>query len=300
MSEISVEAKYAQPEVVDFWLGLSRQGLQTCEQEIVRRYLPPQGNLLDIGCGAGRAVLALSQMGYCVSGIDLSLPMLAAGRRLSAEARLTGANVLALPFADESFDAILMFFGALQHVPGRRNRRQAMAGMARLLKPEGQLILGLDNLAPALVCYGYWLKEKLLKTNGLSRGKGANSRTGTDTTLWARQGHPFIWRLRGLMRTFRWRTWSALVDLGRSLSPLPTQAEPGDTKVAQVSLPPTPHFTYYHLYRVSEVIDDAANAGLSLLGWHSGRELTEGVAYPPFVRQQDKQLFFAFQKPAYK
>ncbi len=294
---ISVEAKYAQPVVIDFWLGLSQQGLQQCEREMIRRYLPAQGELLDVGCGPGRAVLALEQMGYRVSGIDLSLPMLAARRHLSSEARLSGANLLALPFADESFDGLIMFFGALQHIPGRHNRRQAMAGMARVVRPGGRLIFGLDNIAPGLICYGYWLREKLLGRNGKPPGQGAAAGTATDTTLWRRRTPPLIWQARRLIRTLRWRTWPGLVDLTRRLSPLPGGAKPGDTQVAQFSLPPTPQTTYYHLYRVTELIEDAASAGLCLLGYHSGSELSEGVTYPPIIRQQDKQLFFAFQKP---
>ena len=73
--QISTKEKYNQPEVVSCWQNLSKQGLQKCEREIVMRYFPPAGYLLDVGCGAGRAVLALDQAGYTVSGIDLSLSM---------------------------------------------------------------------------------------------------------------------------------------------------------------------------------------------------------------------------------
>ena len=99
MSNLTVTQKYADPQVVAFWQSLAEQGLQQAEQEMMRRYLPPSGHLLDLGCGAGRAVLALEQQGYIVTGIDLSLPMLHAGRDLSPEMRLGGANLLSLPFA---------------------------------------------------------------------------------------------------------------------------------------------------------------------------------------------------------
>jgi ubiquinone/menaquinone biosynthesis C-methylase UbiE len=153
MAELSIQEKYAQPSVVDFWVNLSQDGLQKCEEEMVRRYLPPQSRLLDAGCGTGRAGLALEKMGYRVTGVDLSLSMLAGGRALSAQSKLSAANLLALPFADGSFEAVIMFFGALQHIPGGTRRRQAIAEMARLVQPGGYLILGLDNVAPTLSCY---------------------------------------------------------------------------------------------------------------------------------------------------
>lgn len=293
--KLSVEEKYAQPEVVSCWQNLSREGLQKCEQEMAFRYLPPTGRLLDIGCGSGRAVLALDQQGYQVTGVDLSLAMLAAGRNLSAQARFSGANLLALPFADNAFQAAFMFFGALQHIPNRNNRRRAMVEMARVVQPQGRLILGLDNLAPSLSCYFYWLKQKLTATKRAPSPEA----TRADTTLWGRETrriHPLVWHLRGVARSLRWRTWPGLVDLARRLNPFPGSAEPGDLQVAQFSLQPTPGKLYYHVYRAGELVEDAARAGWRLLGHYSGTELSEARVYPPLIRGQDKQQFFAFEK----
>ncbi len=296
MTKLTTVEKYAQPEVVDFWKALSRNGLQQCEQVMVQRYLPPQGRLLDLGCGAGRAVLALSEAGYQVTGVDLSLAMLAAGRSLSAEAALNGANILHLPFCAGSFDGVFMFFGALQHIPGRANRRQVFTEMARVTQEGGRLVLGLDNVAPALVCYAYWLGQKLRPTQNRSTAEHTN---GADSTLWSRetrQVHPLIWHLRGLARTLRWRTWPGLIDVTRMVNPLANGAELGDTRVAQFAVPVTSGTIYYHLYRAEELIEDAAQAGWRLMGYHSGSELNEGCVYPSAIRRRDKQLFFAFER----
>ena len=258
------------------------------------RYLPVTGHLLDIGCGAGRAILGLREKGFEVTGIDLSLPMLQAGRTLSAEMQLGGANLLALPFANGTFTGAFMFFGALQHISGRSNRQQALAEMARVVRPDGRLILGLDNLAPTLLCYVYWLKEKL-GTRVSSLPSPSAQTTSADITLWERNTHPLVWHGRGVARTLRWRTWSGLVDWLRHISVLSNSAEPGDTHVAQFSRPATPGRIYYHIYRASELIEDAEGCGWSLIAYHAGSELGTGRTYPPFIRQQDKQLFFAFQ-----
>jgi ubiquinone/menaquinone biosynthesis C-methylase UbiE len=300
MAQISVEEKYRQADVVNCWQNLSKQGLQKCERKMVDRYFPPTGRLLDVGCGAGRAVLALNQAGYMVTGVDLSPVMLLAGRSLSAEARFGTANLLALPFANYAFDAAFMFFGALQHIPGRANRRRAMAELARVTQAGGRLILGLDNLAPGLGCYLYWLTEKLQKSVSSGLPKTA-VQSSADTTLWSRdtrQVHPLVWHARGVARTLRWRIWPGLVDRVRHLHPGPNGVEPGDTRVAQFSLQTTPGMVYYHIYRPDELIEDAAHAGWRPLGHHSGTELNEDRVYPPAVRRQDKQQFFAFEKSA--
>jgi ubiquinone/menaquinone biosynthesis C-methylase UbiE len=292
--KISTEQKYAQPEVVSCWQNLSKDGLQQSEWEMVSRYLTPGIKVLDVGCGAGRAVLALEQAGFQPSGIDLSLPILAAGRAISGVARLGGANLLNLPFADGSFEAVVMFFGAIQHIPGRAKRQQAMAEMGRVVSPAGRLIVGLDNLAPAWRCYLYWLTEKFRP----AASPQTRNLTAADSTLWSRQTrrvNPLVWHTRGLARTLRWRSWPGLVDLIRRVNPL-DQAEPGDTAVAQFSLPATPGRIYYHLYQADELIQDARRGGWHLLGYHCGAELTEERVYPAHVRSQDKQLFFGFEK----
>ncbi|MEW5960068.1 MAG: class I SAM-dependent methyltransferase [Chloroflexota bacterium] len=295
MTKISTIEKYSQPEVVSCWQNLSRQGLQKAEAEMATRYLPPGARLLDVGCGAGRAVLALSQAGHRVTGIDVSRPLLAAARRLSGQAHLAAADLLALPFAAEEFEATLMFFGAVQHIPGRDNRRRAMAEMARVTQRRGRLLVGLDNLAPALICYCYWFIEKL---RGVKPAGVQATATPADATLWSRETrrvHPLLWHARGLARSLRWRTWPGLVDGVRRLDPRPGPAEPGDTWVAQFSLQATPGRIYYHVYGAEELVEDAAGAGWRLLAHHSGRELSEDRVYPPLIRRQDKQQFFAFE-----
>lgn len=298
MANLTTAEKYAQSEVVGCWQNLSRQGLQASEQAMLERYLlpPAAGPLLDAGCGAGRAALALEKTGYRVSGVDLSLPMLQAGRALAPDMHLTGGDILALPFASGSFAGVLMLFGALQHVPGRTRRRQVLAGLARVSRPGSRLVVGLDNLAPALTCYIYWLGRRLRPVSN-RRGAGSRPAASADALLWGREGrwsHPLLWHAAGLVRTLRWRTWPGLVDLVRRA--VPGSLEPGDTWVAQFSLAVTPGRIYYHVYRPAEFIDDAAGAGWRLLGHSCGAELNEGRLYPSLARQGDKQQFFAFEK----
>ena len=297
MAGITTAEKYAQPEVVGCWQNLSRQGLQASEQVMLARYLPPPaaGALLDAGCGSGRAALALEKSGYRVIGIDLSLPMLQAGRALAQDIRLAGADILTLPLAPGIFAGVLMLFGALQHIPGRTRRQQALAELARVARPGGRLVVGLDNLAPALISYTYWLGRRLRHIS--NRPGPAQAATSADTTLWGRETrrvHPLLWHVRGLARTLRWRTWPGLVDLARLA--VPGRTEPGDLQVAQFSLAATPGRIYYHVYRPAEFIDDAAGAGWRLLGHYCAAELNEGRRYPSLARQGDKQQFFAFEK----
>ena len=304
MPTLTVEQKYADPAVVNFWQNLAREGLQKAEQSMIQRYLPPTGHLLDVGCGTGRALLAMVSLGYRVTGIDLSLPMLSAGRGLAANAQFSAANLLNLPFTNRSFSAAFMFFGALQHIQGHNERRQALAELGRIVEPEGILILGLDNLAPTLSMYFYWLKQKFRlspKTNGSHFLELEHQivkplfRERADKVLWQRRTNPIVWHYRGVLRALRWRTWPGMVDRYRSLYGPTGGLQTGDVNVAQFSQPATPGQIYYHIYQAGEMIDDATTTGWQLLGWHCGSELAAGEVYPARIRAMDKQLFFAFR-----
>jgi hypothetical protein len=203
-------------------------------------------------------------------------------------------DIQMIPCADNSYDVALIFIAALQHIPGRAARRQTFAEIGRILRPEGVLILALDNIAPALTCYGWWAWRKLRslgkqpEPNPTSQDTTADSLLSSNRTKVSGLG----WHLRGLARTIRLRTWTGTVDLLRQARLVGGQK--GDTYINQVSLTPTPGRVYYHIYEYNDLVEDAAVGNLALVACHSGRELSENREYPPHVRQLDKQVFYAF------
>lgn len=95
--------------------------------------------ILDIGCGAGFLSNGLAADGYTVTGVDQSAGSLTVAQRhvpQEGSVLYKPADAYALPFADGSFDAVLMM-DFLEHVdePAR-----AIAEAARVLRPQGILI----------------------------------------------------------------------------------------------------------------------------------------------------------------
>lgn len=271
---------------------------------MVRRYAPTYLNgsaptkVIDLGCGGGRAGLALSSQGYRVTGLDITWEMTQTTRQAYLSHDLPPdvlhADIQAIPCADDSYDAALIFIAALQHIPGRAARRHVLAEIGRILRPGGVLILALDNIAPALTCYLWWAWHKLTAAPTPSSPQTAVQETTADHLLSSNRTKVSAigWHLRGLARTIRWRTWTGFVDLLRRFHLL--RGQQGDTHITQVSLTPTPGRVYYHIYEYNELVEDAAAVNLSLIACHSGRELSENREFPPRVRQLDKQVFYAF------
>lgn len=90
-------------EVVE-WYEDFRPTLNDDELDVLRRFLGPgRGRCLDLGCGTGVAIPALSRLGWTVVGVDASEEMLSRAHVHGAE--LHWARAEALPFDDASLDA---------------------------------------------------------------------------------------------------------------------------------------------------------------------------------------------------
>jgi SAM-dependent methyltransferase len=77
--------------------------------EVLNRLLgEASGSLLDVGCGTGSHAAGLAELGWDVTGVDVSEDML----RRAAEkgVRTVHANAVSLPFEDASFDAAVSVF----------------------------------------------------------------------------------------------------------------------------------------------------------------------------------------------
>lgn len=132
-------------EAFDEWGRLDREPLEFyVNLHYMRRYLPANGHIADIGSGPGKYALELAQWGYRVGLADLMPRFVAEAGNKAMEAgveeRFSGfhvSNATELScFADESFDASLML-GPLYHLQEREERIKAIRELHRITKPGG-------------------------------------------------------------------------------------------------------------------------------------------------------------------
>lgn len=117
---------------------------------LLKKHMPPPATVLDVGCGAGVQVLNMARLGYTVQGVDLVADMIESARALLAnypelaeQARFDVASIGDLPFADESFAAVVCL-GVMEYMD---DPATAVAQLARVLKPGGIAIISVPNQA---------------------------------------------------------------------------------------------------------------------------------------------------------
>jgi SAM-dependent methyltransferase len=104
--------------------------------------LAPKARILDLCCGTGALSQALSQRGYCVTGIDNSKGMLEI-----AQARVLNADFHQFDIrhfrASVNFDAVISAYNSLAHITISSDFLNVLANVRKCLNPQGFFVFDL-------------------------------------------------------------------------------------------------------------------------------------------------------------
>jgi len=134
--------------------------------------IKPSDTMLDIGCGTGRHTCEISRFkGVTIIGADLNFDDLVEARNKMnftnncgesecGEWDILGADILLLPFKDQSFDHIICS-EVMEHIP---DDSAAAVELIRVLKPGGNLIISVPRYLPEKICWA--LSKDYYNANG--------------------------------------------------------------------------------------------------------------------------------------
>jgi ubiquinone/menaquinone biosynthesis C-methylase UbiE len=145
----------------------TRQNLWSELFTIFQDYIKDGDKVLDVGCGNGRLLDLFGQKRMEYTGIDNAERQLKEAQKKYPDRKFLVADVLDLPFLDNSFDKIFLI-AVLHHLPDKERRQKALRESQRVLKPGGLLFISVWRPRLAEV-FGLILKYSFLKIVGKSK-----------------------------------------------------------------------------------------------------------------------------------
>ena len=115
------------------------------------RALPPSTHVLDAGCGEGVLVDEFAPT-LAIEGLDPNY----------SSPRVRNGSLLALPYGGETFDRALCL-DVLEHLPFEA-QPTALAELFRVLRPGGELLVSVPNLAHLQSRVHFLIKGRLIRT----------------------------------------------------------------------------------------------------------------------------------------
>ena len=116
--------------------------------ETLIQYLNPKpgSRMLDVACGRGRHSKALADMGFDVTGIDISLPSIEEAKQNENEHLQFFLHDMRLPFYINYFEYAFNFFTSFGYFRTRREHDDALRTIAQSLKENGLFVIDYLNV----------------------------------------------------------------------------------------------------------------------------------------------------------
>ena len=118
--------------------------------------LPKSASILDVGCGTGEHLKRACRHGLVATGLEPAPSMMAAARANVPGVRIEQGVATQLPFANESFDAVILV-EVLRYLH-RDDILQALREVRRVLRPGGILLATLVN---RWALDGFYLRQRM-------------------------------------------------------------------------------------------------------------------------------------------
>ena len=111
--------------------------------------IPASATLLDLACGKGRHSIFLNQLGYDVTGVDLSEESIQHASQFENEQLRFAVHDMREPLTQQ-FDFVLNLFTSFGYFETEEENQQAITTMAKALKPGGKLVIDFMNAKKVL------------------------------------------------------------------------------------------------------------------------------------------------------
>jgi SAM-dependent methyltransferase len=124
-------------------------GLMPWEQDFYGRFLKPDDEILIVGCGSGRDLIALLRAGYRVEGLEVAAQAAAKARAMLAKAgletRVTVGSIEDTSVISRLFDVYIFSWFCYSYIPRRADRVGLLRSVGDRLKPGGRIAISYET-----------------------------------------------------------------------------------------------------------------------------------------------------------
>jgi ubiquinone/menaquinone biosynthesis C-methylase UbiE len=131
-------------EMGQYWVEIADKDQTQRQIEFLKSQLKPDGVILDVACGSGRHLIALSEAGYSTVGLDVSARLLKIAKMRGA-LQLVRGDMRFLPFKKEAFAAAISMDTSFGYLPTEQEDAKSLAEVRRVLCVGGEFILDVFN-----------------------------------------------------------------------------------------------------------------------------------------------------------
>ena len=151
--------------------------------------------VLDLGCGTGRAIGPLRELGYDVTGVDVSPSMVAVARERHPDVAVEVADMRALPSVGP-FDLVLCLDDAVNYLLDEHELNAALSSIRPVLADGGLLVFDVNT---ALAYDTAFARDQVVSDRRRLlawRGQGLDETTGlarASIEIFVEQHEPGVW-----------------------------------------------------------------------------------------------------------
>ena len=131
-------------EMGQYWVEIADKDQTQRQIEFLKSQLKPDGVVLDVACGSGRHLIALSEAGYSTVGLDISARLLKIAKQRGAT-QLVRGDMRFLPFKTESFAAAISMDTSFGYLPTEQEDAKCLTEVRRVLCLGGIFVLDVFN-----------------------------------------------------------------------------------------------------------------------------------------------------------
>ena len=140
-------AWFNSPYYYQLYFQRDEKEAQACIQRLINFLQPPAGcRMVDVACGRGRHSLLLAQMGFDVTGFDLSINAINHAKQFERDNLHFYVHDMRSPFWINYFDYAFNFFTSFGYFATRREHDDAIRTIAASLRPGGIFVIDYLNV----------------------------------------------------------------------------------------------------------------------------------------------------------